>query len=191
VKLASPVLVTEKLPGMLPAATVSTSGAAGRTVGRIGCWGRQAITPSAGGGLSDAHVHPPGATTHAKTSATSRNQRNDILTPRPTSRFPDREYSAIMGVVQAARYDLSEAKASPDVLNAVDRILVNEAEVAIKTVTGGDGASKKVAVKRVSQEALRAEIARDARALLELSTIHGALKKRKVDKPWLTKLAAR
>jgi hypothetical protein len=100
-----------------------------------------------------------------------------------------KEYSAIMGVVQAARYDLEEAKATTEALNAVDRILVNEAEVAIKTVVGDDGASKKVAVKRLSQEATRAEIARDARALLELSAVHAVLKKRKVDKSRLTKLA--
>jgi hypothetical protein len=101
-----------------------------------------------------------------------------------------KEYSAVMGVVQAARYDLGEAKTATDVLNAVDRILVNEAEVTIKTVVGADGSSKKVAVKRASQEALRAEIARDARALLDLSAVHAALKKRKVDKSRLTKLLA-
>jgi len=99
-----------------------------------------------------------------------------------------REYNAVMGVVQAVRHDIGEAKAPPEVIKSVDRILINEAEVFFKTVTDDKGATKKVAVKRVSQEALRAEIARDARALGELSTIHPALAKRKVDKARLDKL---
>lgn len=101
-----------------------------------------------------------------------------------------KEYNAVMSVLLAARYDLGEAKAASEVLSAVDRILVNEAEVAIKTLPEGDGAAKKKAVRRASQEALRAEIARDARALLDLTAIHSVLKKRKVEKPRLTKLAA-
>jgi hypothetical protein len=101
-----------------------------------------------------------------------------------------REYAAIMAVVQAVRHDLAKAAAPAGVLSAVDRILVNEAEIAIKTQVDGEGKSKKKAVKRASQEALRAEIAKDARALQELSTIHAALEKRKVDGPRLGKLAA-
>jgi hypothetical protein len=75
---------------------------------------------------------------------------------------------------------------------------VSEAEVMIKTatdkdgkpVTGEDGKPKKVAVKRVSQEALRAEIAKDARSLKGLSAIQPVLAKRKVDGPRLDKLLA-
>jgi hypothetical protein len=46
-KLASAVLVTEKLPGTLPAATVRAASAAfvGATVVRVGCCGTQAIGP--------------------------------------------------------------------------------------------------------------------------------------------------
>lgn len=67
-KEACPPLVTEKLTGALPAATVSTSGAVGGTVARVGCCGRQAITPGADG-TSAVHVHPPENATHARTIA--------------------------------------------------------------------------------------------------------------------------
>jgi hypothetical protein len=83
IKLASPVLVMEKLPGALPAATVSTAcvDLAGATVGRVGCWGRQAISPFGGGGGSAAHVQPAGRSTHARNNTNGRNPRNDIATP--------------------------------------------------------------------------------------------------------------
>jgi hypothetical protein len=99
-----------------------------------------------------------------------------------------KEYGAIMGVVQAARRDLESTGAPVEVLSAVDRILVNEAEVTIRTAVDKDGKASRKAVKRVSQEALRAEIAKDARALLDLSAIHPVLAKRKVDAPRLGEL---
>lgn len=108
------------------------------------------------------------------------------------SRFTalQKDYSAIMAVVQASRHDLVEGQAPVEVIKTVDRILVNEAEVAITTIVGEGGAKKKVATRRASQEALRAEIARDARALLELQAIHPVLAQRKVDAPRLEKLLA-
>jgi hypothetical protein len=101
-----------------------------------------------------------------------------------------KDYSGIMAVVQAVRHDLEQAKAPVELVSAVDRILVNEAEVAIRTVLGKDGKASKKAVKSERQEALRAEIAEDARALLALGAIHPALEKRKVDGPRLAKLLA-
>lgn len=109
-----------------------------------------------------------------------------------------KEYSAIMAVVSAALHDLARADAPAEVIKGVERILVNEAEIMIKTVTDESGSPvidkkgkpKKVAVKRVSQEALRAEIARDARALRELDAVHPVLEKRKVDTSRLDKLLA-
>lgn len=103
------------------------------------------------------------------------------------------DYTAIMGVVRAVRYDLAQSGAQSDVLKAVDVILANEAEVSIKVISDGDaagGSKKRVASPRTSQEAQRAEIARDASALLSLTGIHAALKKRKVDKARLSKLLA-
>jgi hypothetical protein len=101
-----------------------------------------------------------------------------------------KEYTAVMAVVQAARHDLEKAEAPLEITSAVDRILVNEAEVALRTVAVQDGKSKKKAVKRASQEALRAEIVKDARALLDLSAIHPVLAKRKVDAPRLSAMIA-
>ena len=101
-----------------------------------------------------------------------------------------KEYVAVMAIVQAARRDLAKAGASIGVLSAVDQILVNEAEVAIRTTVEPDGKKSKKAVKRASQEALRAEIAKDARALLDLAAIHPALAKRKVDAPRLGAMVA-
>ena len=101
-----------------------------------------------------------------------------------------KEYTAVMAVVQAARLDLTRASAPVEITSAVDRIMVNEAEVAIRTAVDPDGKSKKTAVKRVSQEALRAEIVKDARALLDLSGIHAILTKRKVDAPRLSAMIA-
>jgi len=101
-----------------------------------------------------------------------------------------KEYSAVMAIVQAARLDLAKAGAPVEVLSAVDQIMVNEAEVAIRSVVNQDGKTKKSAVKRASQEALRAEIVKDARALLDLSAIHSVLAKRKVDAPRLRAMIA-
>jgi hypothetical protein len=101
-----------------------------------------------------------------------------------------KEYVAVMGIVQAARRDLGKAGASIDTLRAVDQILVNEAEVAIRTTVTADGKKTRKAVKKASQEALRAEIAKDARALLALSAIHPALANRKVDAPRLAAMVA-
>jgi hypothetical protein len=99
-----------------------------------------------------------------------------------------KEYAAIMAVVQAARHDLAKASAPGVILSAVDRILLNEAEVMVKTVVDEEGKEKKKAVKRTSQEALRAEIAKGGRALQHLSSAHPALEKRKVDAPRLARL---
>lgn len=103
-----------------------------------------------------------------------------------------REYTAVMAVVRAVRFDLESAKAPIEVVSAVDRIIVNEAEVAIRTVASAEGTSKKKkkAVKRVSQEALRAEMAKDARALLDLPAIRAPLEKRRVDAARLSAMIA-
>jgi hypothetical protein len=96
-----------------------------------------------------------------------------------------REYAAVMAVVQAVRTDLAEQNAASEVLSAVDKILVNEAALVIRTVEilEGDPATRKTqkkAVRSKGQEALRAEIHKDAAALLELKAAHGALEKRAV-----------
>lgn len=109
----------------------------------------------------------------------------DVLTAFATLQ---REYTAVMGAVQAVRGDLARAGAPKDVVTALDQVLVNEAQVVIVSVPQEDGGKKRRATASESQEALRAEIARDAKALLALTAAHQALGRRKVDEPRLTGL---
>ena len=99
-----------------------------------------------------------------------------------------KEYVAVMAAVQASRRDLEKANAAADVLAEVDRILVNEAQVVVSTTAQPDGSKKRKASRSMSQEALRAEIAKDAAALLALGASHDALAARKVTKERLEKL---
>ena len=106
-----------------------------------------------------------------------------------------KEYKSVMAVVQAVLHDLQRAKAPHDVLAALEKILVNEAEVAVRSVADGVDAQgkpvkKRAARRKVTQEALRAEIAKDAAALLALKPAHAALGKRRVDAKRLARLQA-
>jgi hypothetical protein len=62
---------------------------------------------------------------------------------------------------------------------ALGRILVNEAALTVTTVQQ-DGKPKRSVSRSAATEALRAEIAKDAKALLGLKDAHKALAKRKV-----------
>lgn len=111
-----------------------------------------------------------------------------------------KEYAAVMVIVPAARHTLARAGAAPEVLLALDKILQNDAEVMVRTTQGAGaaeaaggeaGQTKPKAKRRVprrSQEAVRAEIARDAAALLHLTGAHHALAQRTVDTKRLKKL---
>ncbi len=90
-----------------------------------------------------------------------------------------KEYSAVMAVLQASRADLSRSGAPADVVVKVDGILSNEAQVTVK-IQEEKGEKKRKARKSVSQEALRAEIAKDAGAMLDLTEIHPNLAERRV-----------
>ena len=101
-----------------------------------------------------------------------------------------KEYAAVMAIVQAVRNDLERQGADAELLAAVDHIIVNEADLVIRTLsakTEGEKPSKK-AIRSLAQEAVRAEIQKDAAALLDLKGAHAALAKRKVDQPRLKKL---
>jgi hypothetical protein len=94
-----------------------------------------------------------------------------------------REYVAVMSVVQAVLKDVAGDAAT---VAALKQILVNEAPVVITTTASGAKKSR----KSTSHEALRAEIDRDASALLALQPAAAALAARKVDAARLTKLQA-
>ncbi|MEP7126721.1 MAG: hypothetical protein ABJE95_37675 [Byssovorax sp.] len=96
-----------------------------------------------------------------------------------------KEYAAILGVVQAVHHDLVRANAPAEVRSAVDEILANEAEMPSKTRIEKPGKARKKASKSVNPAALLATIAGHARALLNVASIHNALDRRKVNRPRL------
>lgn len=98
-----------------------------------------------------------------------------------------KEYRAVMSIVHAVRLDLKRAGADDSVLAAVEKILINEAELTVRTIDV-EGKKTRRAKRSASQEALRAEIAKDAAALLALKPAHAALNKRGIDGKRLTRL---
>lgn len=88
------------------------------------------------------------------------------------------EYSSVMNVVTAVRSDLKREGADRNLLAQIDRIIANEAPVRIVAV---DAAKKKTARKVTSLEAVRAEIQKDASALLANKALLPALARRRVD----------
>lgn len=109
-----------------------------------------------------------------------------------------REYVAVMAVVVAVRRDLQRAGASQKTLQALGQILQNEAQVTLSPApvpaegpppTPGGTTRGRKARRSQSQEAIRAEIARDAAGLLALKEAHAALAKRGVSVKRLGALA--
>lgn len=84
-----------------------------------------------------------------------------------------------MRVMRALRGELARAKAQPALLAAVDGILRNEAPVTVSTVEK-QGRKKRRMRKSVSQEVVRAEVAKDIAALLALTEVHERLAARRV-----------
>lgn len=100
-----------------------------------------------------------------------------------------REYTVVMAVLRAVRHDLALSGATPLLLAAVDRILVDETAVILRPAPvpppdpaepGEAPVAKRRAKASQSQEAIRAEISRDAAALILLKDAHTAMAKRKV-----------
>lgn len=99
-----------------------------------------------------------------------------------------REYKAVMAVARAVRDDLEDAGAPTETIEAIDQVLADETAVHVKVVKGENDASIKKALKSRSQEAVRAEIRKDAAALLGNGAISAALAARKVDAERLVRL---
>lgn len=102
-------------------------------------------------------------------------------------------YRGIMNAVIAVRGEIEEAKtpataaADDETINRLDAIIKNEAAVHFRSV--GEGDKKKLeASASKSQEAVRAEIEKDATNLIALTAAHARLAKRGVDLAKLTKL---
>lgn len=90
------------------------------------------------------------------------------------------EYTSVMGVVSAVKGELVRNKASGEIVKTIERIIKNEVPVRIVAVTSKTGEARKVARKVESLEAMRAEIQKDALALLEVKEIAASLARRKV-----------
>jgi hypothetical protein len=91
-----------------------------------------------------------------------------------------REYSAVMNVLLAVKGDLLVDGADPKLVNKVEHILVNEAELSVKTARDEAGNKKRTTRRSASQEAIRAEIEKDAGELAGFVDIHPALAARGV-----------
>ncbi len=91
-----------------------------------------------------------------------------------------REYSAIMDVLVALRAELTNA-GEKDNLKRLNGIIASETETAFTEKDAGDGKTVKKARKSQTQEATRAEIARDAKSLLDFTAIASRLAARRVD----------
>jgi len=100
-----------------------------------------------------------------------------------------REYQAVMRPLEMIAADLERENASNEEIKRLEAIIANEAQVAIRSVEK-DGAKKK-RVRVQSQEAMRAEIERDSKALLEFEAIRDRLAARKVTTERLQALLSR
>jgi len=84
-----------------------------------------------------------------------------------------------MAVLRVVRAELARGGAAAELVGQVDAILENEVEVAVKAYEE-EGAKMRRTRRSESQEALRAEIAKDAGALVALTDIHPAPAERRV-----------
>lgn len=96
-----------------------------------------------------------------------------------------RTYSGVMAIVRAAMEDALEA-GNGALAEALERILANEATITVQSPAAADG--KRSSKRAQSQEALRAEIEKDAGALLKLTDAHALFTARKLTVAQLTSL---
>lgn len=113
-----------------------------------------------------------GALTRDKSAAAARSQEAFAAVQR--------EYAAVMNVVAALHAELTLA-GDKESVQRLKGIMASEAETAFSLKDAGDGAQKKKARRLVTQEALRAEIVRDAQSLLDFTAIAPRLAARRVD----------
>lgn len=99
-----------------------------------------------------------------------------------------REHRKVLVVVRAVLEEMREADAPVEEMRPVEQILSDDTAVRIRITEEEDGTIQRRAVRSRSREAIRAEIQKDAGALLALTAIHPALAERKVDQARLTQL---
>ena len=99
-----------------------------------------------------------------------------------------REHRKVLAVVRAVLQEMRDTGAPAAEMLPVEQILADETAVKLPLTEGEDGTRKRRAVRARTREAIRAEIQKDAGALLGLEAVHPALVERKVDQARLTKL---
>lgn len=77
-----------------------------------------------------------------------------------------------------------------DLVTKLDGIIVNEAQLSVTVTEDESGGKRREAHRSATQEALRAEIAKDAGALLALEAVHPFLAERRVSTERLAALQA-
>jgi hypothetical protein len=131
---------------------------------------------------AEAASHGQASASHAGVGATA-----EYLS---TFRDVQREYNAVMGVTAAVKTDLEHEGAKKALITKVGKILVIEVQVSFNVVPPEEGGKKKVKSRRSqSQEAMRAEIEKDANELVALTEVHPALASRGVTVARLQALA--
>ncbi len=127
------------------------------------------------------------ALNHAQSDAksTGKNATVEVL---QTFEALQQEYSLVMGIARAIRGDLTAERAATTIIQRLDDIIKNEAQVTVTIEEKADGTVKRKASRKVSQEALRAEIEKDAAALAEFSEIGARLRARRCDRARLDAL---
>lgn len=99
------------------------------------------------------------------------------------------EHASVMAVVIAVKGSLVRNNAPAETIATLDRIIKNEAPVRTVSVTTKTGEKRTSTRKISSRETVRAEIRKDALALLEAKKIRAALARRKVSAARLKAMA--
>jgi hypothetical protein len=95
-----------------------------------------------------------------------------------------KEYKSVMDVLSAVTFEAIRNGESPDLIARLEGILADETAVTVSVVDEkdkeGTPKKKKKVSKSAAQEAIRAEIAKDAGALVSFTEIHPKLAERRV-----------
>jgi len=100
-----------------------------------------------------------------------------------------REYVRIMSVLRLLLQEMRHHGAPSEQMTALERIITNEVAVVVDTVENEAGEKQRKVRTSATQEAIRQEIAQDAKALMDRKELHALLAERNVTVERLKKLA--
>jgi hypothetical protein len=127
------------------------------------------------------------ALNHAQSDAKATGKAATIQVLQAFEALQD-EYSLILGAARAVRSDLAAEQEPGGVIQRLDDIIRNEAQVTVTIEEAVDGGKSRKVRRKASQEALRAEIEKDAVALAGFTEIAGRLTERRCDPQRLERL---